>query len=175
MKPFDTTNALSIKKYLQENNLLWAYNPDEKQDEEIAYFFFLGEYKGKEVLFDVALMPLYLHYMAVLEEKADIEAQKVFPDYKGYESNLSEKRWEEIWEFKAEVIAELEAEGELKVQEFIEYDDEDYDKADAFVLMTVALNRTAIDKKTIDNFVKSYKAGTLQLDKNLYAFSLEEE
>lgn len=172
---FDTSNALSVKKYLRENNLLWAYNPDEGQDEETAYFFFLGEYKGKEVLFDVALMPLHLHYMAVLEEKADEEAQKVFPDYKGYESNLSEKRWEEIWEFKAEVIAELEAEGELKVQEFIEYDDEDYDKEDAFVLMTVGLNRTEIDKKTINDFVKSYKSGKLQLDTNLYAFSLEEE
>ncbi len=172
---FDANDALSIKKYLKENNLRWVYNPNEDSDEETAYFFFVGKYKEKEVLFDVALMPLYLHYMAVLEEKADEEAQKIFPDYKGYESKLSEKRWEEIWEYKAEIIAELESEGEIKVQEFIEYDDEDYQAEDAFVLMTIALNRDKIDKTEIENFVRSYQEGTFQLDSHLYAFSLEEE
>lgn len=172
---FDPNSALSVKEYLQKNKQLWVYNPAEEQDEETAYFFFLGDYKGKEVVFDVALMPLYLHYMATLEEKADQEVQKLFPDYKGYDSQLPEKRWEEIWERKAEIIAELEAEGEPKVQEFIEYDDEDYQAEDAFVLMTVALNKDKIDEKVIQNFVQCYKSGTLQLDPNLYAFSLEEE
>jgi len=177
--PFDNTDCNSIRNYLIKNQLEWTYDYSEEQNEETAFFFFAGTHKGKEVIFDVFLVPLSIHYMALAEEMADQEVQKLFPEYQGYESidKLSEMKMEEIWEKKAEIIAEIEAEGDLKVQEFIEIDDSEIDEAqsDLMVLLTVALNVDEINKEVIDKFVKEYKTNTLQLDENLYSFSIEDD
>jgi len=177
--PFDNTDCNSIRNYLIKNQLEWTYDYSEEQNEEAAFFFFSGTHKGKEVVFDVFLMPLSVYYMALAEEMADQEVQKLFPEYQGYESadRLPEKKMEEIWEKKAEIIAEIEAEGDLKVQEFIEIDDSEIDEAqsDLMVLLTVALNVDEINEEVIDKFVKEYKANTLQLDENLYSFSIKDD
>lgn len=177
--PFDNTNCSSIRNYLIQNQLDWAYDYSEEQNEEAAFFFFAGIHKGKEVIFDVFMMPLALHYMALAEEIADQEVQKLFPEYQGYENadRLPEKKMDEIWEKKAEIMAEIEAEGDLKVQEFIEIDDTEIEEAkdDLIVMLTVVLNIDEVSKQTIDKFVKEYKNNTFQLDENLYSFSIEDE
>lgn len=177
--PFDNNDCHSIRNYLKENQLEWVYDYAEEQNEDSAFFFFDGYHKGKKVIFDVFLMPLSLHYMAMVEEIADQEVQKLFPEYKGYESTaqLSEEKMEAIWEKKAEIIAEIEAEGDLKVQEFIEVDDSDIEteQDDLMVLLTVALNVDEINADVINKFVKAYKNNTLQLDENLYSFSIEDD
>lgn len=177
--PFNNSNCDSIRNYLKENQLEWTYDYAEEQNEDSAVFFFDGIYKGKKAIFDVFLMPLSFHYMALAEEIADQEVQKIFPEYKGYDSvnKLSEKKMEEIWEKKAEIIAEIEAEGDLKVQEFIEIDDSDFEEeqGDLIVLLTAALNIDEVNKEVIDKFVKDYKNNSLQLDENLYSFSIDED
>mgnify|MGYP005853611653 CR=1 FL=1 len=177
--PFDNTDCNSIRNYLIQNQLEWAYDYSEEQNEEVAFFFFSGIHKGKEVIFDVFLMPLSFHYMALAEEMADQEVQKLFPEYQGYESadRLPEKKMDEIWEKKAEIMAEIEAEGDLKVQEFIEIDDSEIEEeqGDLIVMLTVTLNVDEISKEVIDKFVREYKNGSLQLDENLYSFSIEDE
>ncbi|GAB4123492.1 MAG: hypothetical protein OHK0045_16060 [Raineya sp.] len=177
--PFDNTDCVSIRNYLIENNLEWTYDYAEEQNEEAAFFFFTGIHKSREVVFDVFMMPLSLHYMALAEEIADQEVQKLFPEYRGYESvnNLPEKKLEEIWEKKAEIIAEIEAEDNLKVQEFIEIDDSEIESQhnDLIVMLTVVLNIDEINEEIIDKFVKDYKNNTLRLDENLYSFSIEDD
>jgi hypothetical protein len=176
---FDNTDCNSIRNHLIKNQLEWVYDYAEEQSEEAAFFFFSGTHKGKEVIFDVFLIPLSVHYMALVEERADQEVQKLFPEYQGYESadRLPEKKIEEIWEKKAEIIAEIEAEGDLKVQEFIEIDDSEIEETqdDLMVLLTVALNVEKINQEVIDKFVREYKTNTLQLDENLYSFSIEDD
>lgn len=177
--PFENTDCSSIRNYLTQNQLEWVYDYAEEQSEEAAFFFFSGTHKGKEVIFDVFLMPLSLHYMALVEEMADQQVQKLFPEYKGYESSstLPEQKMEEIWEKKAEIIAEIEAEGDQKVQEFVEIDDSEIEEeqGDLIVMLTVALNVDEINSTVVDKFVKDYKSGNLQLDENLYSFSIEED
>lgn len=171
---FNTEDPQEIRRILENQKLQWVYNPDEESDDEFAFFFFLGKYKDKEVVFDVALFPLSVHYASVLEEKAEEEVLKLFPDYQGKDSKLPEKRLEEIWEQKAEIIAEMEAENSIRVQEFMEFDD-DFEEGNEIVLLTVSLNVDEINEELITNFVTKFQQNNLQLDPNLYSFSLEEE
>jgi hypothetical protein len=171
---FNTEDPQEIRRILENQKLQWVYNPDEESDDEFAFFFFLGKYKDKEVVFDVAFFPLSVHYASVLEEKAEEEVLKLFPDYQGKDSKLPEKRLEEIWEQKAEIIAEMEAENSIRVQEFIEFDD-DFEEGNEIVLLTVSLNVDEINEEVITNFVTKFQQNNLQLDPNLYSFSLEEE
>ncbi|KOY88236.1 hypothetical protein AD998_15435 [bacterium 336/3] len=152
----------------------WVYNPDEEQDEDFAFFFFLGKHKNKDVVFDVAFFPLSVHYASIIEETAEEEIRKLYPEYDGEDSKLPDDKMEAILEHKAEIIGEMEAEENLKVQEFMDFDD-DFEEGDQIVLLTVSLNIDEVNEEEIDKFVKSFQNNTLKIDENLYSFSLEEE
>jgi len=171
---FSTESPKTIKEFLQSQKLTWVYNPDEEQDEDFAFFFFQGKYKNKEVIFDVAFFPLSVHYASIIEEQAEEEVKKLYPEYEGEESNLPQNKLEEILEHKAEIIAEMEAESDVKVQEFIEFDD-DFEEGDEIVLLTVSLNIDEVNEEEVSKFVENYLNNTFKLDENLYSFSLEEE
>ncbi|MCU0438806.1 MAG: hypothetical protein MUC49_12970 [Raineya sp.] len=171
---FDTESPKAIKEFLQSQKLTWVYNPDEEQDEDFAFFFFLGKYKNKDVVFDAAFFPLSVHYASIIEENAEEEIRKLYPEYDGEDSKLPNSKLEEILEHKAEIIAEMEAEESLKVQEFIDFDD-DFEEGNQIVLLTVSLNIDEINEEEIEKFVKSFNDNTFKLDENLYSFSLEEE
>lgn len=168
--PFDTENPQSIKEFLLKQQKPWVYNPEEIQDEESAFFFFEGKHKGKDVIFDTLIMTLSLHYAATIDDEANAVMQEIYPAFEPEDENMSE----EMIEKKAEIIAELEAEGEIKVREFVEIDD-DFEESDKIVLLIVALNVEEINDEVVNKFVNDFSKQELKLDENLYAFSLEDE
>ncbi len=154
-------------------------NEEEPQGEEFAYFLFVGEYEGKEVVFDSVLYTLRLHHMSVLYEMAEDRACKKYPDYEkvsleedeDLNSHLSEEKLEEIELFKAEMMDELEENEEVKVQEYINLDT-DFDYG---IALEACLNIEEITPQTLEDFVQGFKAKTLSLDDTLYSFRHEEE
>lgn len=154
-------------------------NEEEPEGEEFAYFLFVGEYEGKEVVFDSVLYTLRLHHMSVLYEMAEDKACRKYPDYErisleedeDLNSHLSEEKLEEIELFKAEIMDELEENEEVKVQEYINLDSE----FDYGIALEACLNVDEITPEVLERFVQQFKANTITLDKTLYSFRHEEE
>lgn len=151
----------------------------EDNSNEYVNFFFVGIYENKEVLFDAAIYTLRLSHNSELYEIAEHEAAKRFPGYKNiiYEENenddLSEPEGdeEEIGLFMAELMMELEEEGDVKVAEHVEIDT----NIDFGVGLDVALNVDQITEDVISSFIKNYNKGTLELDSTMYAFKTGDE
>ncbi|MGD1843270.1 MAG: hypothetical protein ACFB0B_20610 [Thermonemataceae bacterium] len=159
----------NIKKLIQADGKGWIYNSEVEHNSEFVHIFFVGLLRGKEVLFDTTICTLYLHYASLLFEMADEQLQQQNPDYAGWDS--LEGNNTQLDEQRAELIAELEASGQIKVQEQVEVTEE----SEEVVVLDVYLNAPQITSEMISRFVPSYKSGKLKLDHTLYSFSLEEE
>ncbi|MEL7004051.1 MAG: hypothetical protein AAFN93_15125 [Bacteroidota bacterium] len=147
--------------------------------DEYANFYFIGMYEGREVLYDAALYTLKLHHTSEIYEIAEHRAAQHFPEFRRikYEEDENgdlealDDLEEEIGLFMAEVITELEDEGEVKVQEYIELDA----NLDFGVGLDVALNVDEINHQTISKFIKEYNDDSLKLDDTLYTFHTQDE
>ena len=78
---------------------------------------------------------------------------------------------EEIGLFMAEVMMELEEEGEVKVNEHAEIDNH----LDFGIGLDVALNVDQITDEVITNFIEDFNGESLKLDPTMYAFRTEDE
>lgn len=168
-----------IKRLCRESGQPYVLNDQEPQGEEFAHFFFVGNYEGKEVVFDSVLYTLRLHHMSQLYEMAEDQACARYPEYNrvsleedaDVNKHLSEDKWEEIELFKAEVMDELEENETIKVQEYVNLDP-DFDYG---IGLECCLNVEEITPQVISKFVKGFLGNTLALDKTLYSFKHEEE
>lgn len=150
----------------------------EDNSDEYVNFYFIGMYEGKKVIYDAVIYTLKLHYNSELYELAEHRAAQHFPNFKKikYEEDengdleMLDAQEEEIGLFMAEVIGELEDEGQVKVQEHIEIDPH----LDFGVGLDVALNVDVITSEVINDFIKKYNEDTLRLDDTLYTFETEE-
>ena len=157
------------------------YLPVESEDnsDEYRHFYFIGMYEGKEVIYDAALYTLRLHHNSELYEIAEHKAARHFPEFKRIRYREDENGdlqalddlEEEIGLFMAEVMMELEEEGEVKVQEFIDLDT----NLDFGIGLDAALNVDKITNDVIKNFVNEYNDDSLRLDDTLYTFMTEDE
>jgi hypothetical protein len=146
---------------------------------EFKNFYFIGMYEGRETLYDAALYTLRLHHNSELYELAEHQAAKHFPDFKRIKYREDENGdlqalddlEEEIGLYMAEVMMELEEEGEVRVSEFIDIDP----NLDFGIGLDAALNVDEISDKVISTFVKEYNDDTLQLDSTSYTFQSEDE
>jgi hypothetical protein len=146
----------------------------EEHSEEYAHFHFIGNYEGKEVVYDAVMYTLRLQHESELFEIAEHRAAKHFPQYKKitYEEdengNLKalDDLEEEIGLFMAEVIMELEEEEAIKVKEHVDIDDH----LDSGIGLDIGLNVESITPKVIEKFIKEFNQDTLQLDETLYTF-----
>jgi len=158
-----------LREQLALSKRNWLYSPGEEHSDDFATVYFIAKHQGQEKAFDATIYTLPLHYASTLHEAADAQLMKLYPDYEGWES--IEEEDEELEEERATIIAELEAEGSMKVQEFVEIEDED----EEWVILNASLNVDEITADVIHKFVKDFQSNTLRLDDTLYAFSLEEE
>ena len=71
----------------------------------------------------------------------------------------------------AEVIMELEEEGEVKVHEFVDLDPH----LDFGIGIDAALNVENISDEVIEKFVTEFNEDSLNLDDTLYTFQTEDE
>lgn len=163
--------SISGKRYLM--------SAEDEMTDEMAHFYFIGEYEGKEVIFDTVLYTLRLQHESEVFEIAEQRAAKYFPDYEKitYEEdengNLEtlDEREEAIGMFMAEVILELEEEESVKVGEHIAYDPE----ADFGIGVDVGLNVEEISDAIINQFIEDHNSNSLKLDKTLYSFQTKAE
>jgi len=147
----------------------FAFNEEEPNNGETAHFFFVGKHNGEEVLFDAVMYTLELAYGAKLYEVAEKEALKQFPDMKAIDEDSEEGYSDEIEEFIASVILDLEEEDSVKVMESLLID-EDFGTA---IGLEVAINVAEITEEVLSTFVEEYTSGKFVLDTTLYSFQDE--
>ncbi|KOY87354.1 hypothetical protein AD998_15445 [bacterium 336/3] len=173
---FNTESPKAIKEFLISQTAPWVYNPDEEYEKEYCQdftsFFFLGKYKNKDVVFMVEFITLGIHYSITIDEKAEEEIKRLYPEYDGGDGKLPDNQMEAILEHKAQIKGKLIVEKNIKVREFIKFDDfgDDFAKEDPKVRLTVALNIDEVNEEEIDKFVKSFQNNMFKLDETLYSF-----
>ena len=176
---FDSKEIEKIKAQANKAGKPYVVIDSEDNSDDYMNFFFVGDYKGKEVVYDVALYTLKIQHASEIYELAEHKAAQKFPEYQAiaYEEDengdiepLGDKE-EEIGLYMAEVMEELEEEEAVKVQEHVDVDE----NIDFGVGLDVGLNVEKIDDRVIQKFIKDYVNDTLKLDTTYYAFQMEED
>mgnify|MGYP006927632277 CR=1 FL=1 len=167
-----------IQQYRDKmKTLKQSYLPDEtdEQSDEFAHFYFIGEdEEGKPVIYDAVMYTLRMQHESELFEIAEHRAAQHFPDYKKitYEEdengNLEalDDVEEKIGLFMAEVIMELEEDGQIKVKEHVDMDRH----VDFGIALDIGLHVETITPAVIEKFIHDFNADALKLDPTLYSF-----
>ena len=168
----------TIKEYQSKMNDQGFFIVEaEDNGDEYVNFIFIGEYKGKAVIYDAVIYTLRLNHHSELYEIAEEQTSDKYPEFNamtysvdenGDLSELTEKE-EEIGLFMTELILELEDEGEVKVKEHVDVDT----SVDFGISLDIGLNVVEVSDDVIANFVRQFNANTLKLDDTLYAFETE--
>ncbi len=171
-------NPNIIKEYKSKMNAQgFMVSESEDNGEEYVNFTFIGNYKGKEVIYDAVIYTLRLNHHSELYELAEERTIQKYPEFNamiysmdenGDLSNLTEKE-EEIGLHMTELILELEDEGEVKVKEHVEIDT----SLDFGVGLDIGLHVEEVTDKVISNFIDAFNTNTLQLDETLFTFESE--
>lgn len=149
----------------------------EDNGDEYMNFIFVGNYKGKPVVYDAVIYTLRLSHHSELYEIAEERTTEKYPEFNsmtysvdenGDLSELTEKE-EEVGLYMTELILELEDEGEVKVKEHIEIDT----SLDFGIGLDIGLNVEEVTSQVIANFIAKYNSDKLKLDETLYAFETE--
>jgi hypothetical protein len=157
----------------------FIYDPADEQTTEYAHFYFMGVDDGKEVLFDTVLYTLRMQHESELFEIAEQKAAQHFPGYKKIqyeedeEGNLMalDDLEEEIGLYMAEVMMELEEEGEVKVKEHVDLDLQH----DCGIGLDVGLHIDKVTPQIIESFIRDFNADKLVLDPGHYSFQTQTE
>ncbi len=157
----------------------FIFDSEEEATDEYAHFYFLGVHDGKEVLFDTILYTLRMQHESELFEIAEHKAAQHFPRYKKikYEEdengNLKtlDDLEEEIGLYMAEVMMELEEEGEVKVKEHVDLDL----NHDCGIGLDVGLHIDKVTPKIIESFIRDFNSDKLVLDPGFYSFQTQTE
>lgn len=151
----------------------------EDNSDEYVNFFFIGNFEGKEVIYDASVYTLRLHHESELYEIAEHQAAVHFPKFNGIHYREDENgdlmalddSEEEIGLYMAEIMMNLEDEGEVKVQEHLELDT----NVDFGIGLNAALNVDTITPEVISKFIKDYNEDMLQLDDTFYTFQMKDD
>jgi len=167
-----------IEEYKSKmNNQGFMINDSEDNGEEYVNFMFIGEHKGKAVIYDAVIYTLRLNHHSELYELAEEKTSERYPEFNamtytmdenGDLSNLTEKE-EEMGLYMTELILELEDEGEVKVKEHVEVDT----SLEFGVGLDIGLNVEEVSSEVIEKFIINFNSNSLQLDPTLYAFETE--
>lgn len=183
MNPFShnsTPDAIeAFRLQLKQKNGSYILNDEENNSDEYVNFLFLGNFEGKEVIYDAVIYTLHLHHQSEIYEIAEHKAAKKFPQYKKIKYQEDENGdlqaldplEEEIGLYMAEVMMELEEEEEIKVREHVEIDP----NLDHAIGLDAGLNVEKVTPTIIEKFISDYNDDMLNLDKTLYTFHTEDE
>jgi hypothetical protein len=148
---------------------------EEDNSDEYQHFYFIGKHQGIEVIFDAVICTLRLEHEGELVDVAEARVISTFPDYEKLRSEIDNGGGdaafeEEVGLFMADVIAELQDEGAIKVQEHIDINED----ADFGIGLDIGLQVERVSPEVIEKFVRQFNEGTLQLDETFYSFQIEE-
>ena len=171
-------NAETINEYKSKMNAqgFLFTEPDDNGDEYVN-FMFIGNYKGKEVIYDAVIYTLRLNHHSELYEIAEERTTEKYPEFNSMTYSVDEngdldgltEKEEEIGLFMTELILELEEEGEVKVKEHVDVDT----SLEFGVGLDIGLNVEEVTNDVVANFIKNYNNNTLNLDETLYAFETD--
>jgi hypothetical protein len=168
-----------LRSKLKSADQPFIYDEEDEQTDEYVHFYFLGFHEGKEVLFDTILYTLRMQHESELFEIAEHKAAQHFPGYKKikYEEDENgnlrslDDLEEEIGLYMAEVMMELEEEGEVKVKEHVDLDLHH----DCGIALDVGLHIDRVTPKVIESFIRDFNADQLDLDPGYYSFQTQSE
>lgn len=178
-KGFEPTIIKEYEQKMKAKNQNFLIIDSEDNSSEYVNFYFIGKYEGKDVIYDAVIYTLRLHYNSELYEIAEHKAANFFPEFESIRYKEDENgdlevlddKEEEIGLYMAEVIMELEEDGEVKVKEHVEIDP----NLDFGIGLDAGLNIDEITNEVISKFVKKYNEDTLQLDETYYTFQTKDE
>ena len=178
---YDIAEINELRQEALAQGQVFVYNEDEHKNENYAHFYFVGNYNGKEVIFNAVIFTLKLMHGSVLYDIAETKTQEKFPNYKKWDLTEDENGEftlpdEEDLDpdaeyYKAMIMEEMEESEEVKVQETLEIDE----SFDYGVGLEAALNIDEVTDEAIANFVIAYNNGTFKLDETLYSFVHEDD
>lgn len=151
----------------------------DEHNDECAHFYFIGKHDQASVVFDCVLYTLRFQHESELFEIAEQKAAQHFPQYKRIQYEEDETGnlkplddfEEEIGLYMAEVMVELEEEGEVKVMEHV-----DLDLSHEFGIgIDAGLNVEVITPELIERFINDFNLDTLKLDTGLYSFQMNND
>lgn len=169
-----------LKMELAESGKPFRYVDEEEVSEEMAEFFFIGTYQGKEVVFDCLLGTLRLAYESNLLEMAEARTKEKFPEFRGFDFDVDEKgnaigedyeESEEVEAYKAFAMYEIEEAGDANVAESVTFDE----SFDYGVGMEAYLNVAEINEEVLLKFINDFNGGHLKLDPVRYSFESEDD
>jgi hypothetical protein len=176
---FNPENIKAFKAELQKSGKNYVRVNDEDNSEEYVNFQFVGMYEGREVIYDAAIYTLRLQHSSEIYEIAEHKAAQKFPNYKPIEYKEDENGdfapldpvSEEIGLFMAEIMADLEDDEAVKVQEHVELDP----NISYGIGLDAGLNIDKVTHEVITKFIKDFNDDNLKLDETLYSFVNEED
>lgn len=176
---FNAEEIARLKNELARSGKSFSYVDEEEVSSEMAEFFFIGKYDGKEVVFDCLLGTLRLAYESNLLEMAEARTREKFPDYRGFDNDSEEivpeaeeaEEPEEVEAYKAFAMYEIEEAGEANVAESVSFDD----SFEFGIGLEAYLNVAEISEELIEQFIQDFNAGTLKLDPVRYSFESEDD
>lgn len=178
-KGFDTQTLADYKKKINLTGQNYLLEDSDEKNDEYIHFYFIGKHESKEVIYDAVMYTLRLHHESELFEIAEHKAAEHFPHYKKIAYNEDENgnlkplddEEEEIGLYMAEVIVELQEEGEVRVKEHVDVDTH----LDLGIGLNIGLNVEKITSKIIEKFIFDFNESSLQLDDTLYSFETHQE
>lgn len=177
-KGFDPEVIKEYREKMKKRNRNFIIVDSDDNSDEYVNFCFVGMYEGREVIYDAVICTLRLHHNSELYEIAEHKAAQHFPEFRRikYEEDENgdlaalDDEEEEIGLYMAEVMMELEEEGEVKVKEYVDIDPH----IDFGIGLDAALNVDQITPEVITRFVRDYNEENLKLDDASYTFHHEE-
>ena len=160
-----------LKRVFVQSGKLFIPSPDSEIDEEFqtASFMFLGKHDGKEMLFDVFMMTLIQDYRMNITEQTEDRMLNLYPE-------LEEESYDEFTELQKDeydnIFESIYRSDLVKVQENITIHSSETNEC---MEIDVTLDVRKIDDKVIQNFIRNFNAGALELSENLRSFDLSDE
>jgi hypothetical protein len=176
---YDQEEIAQLKEECTEEGTNFMYTDEEPQTDDFVSFQFVGMNDDKEVIYDAVMLTLKMMHSGKIYEMAEEAAEAKYPEYKRWDLTVDEEGNvivpenlnEEIENYKATIMMELEEDDEVKVSEYLEIDTE----FDYGVGLEVCLNVDEITDEVLMNFVENFNAGTFKLDPGLYSFQHDDE
>jgi hypothetical protein len=178
-KGFEPAEIEKFRIHLAKIGKPYSIVDSEDNSDEYVNFRFIGMFEGKEVIYDAVIYTLRLHHNSEVYELAEHLAAKRIPNFKPIrydeddEGNMKalSPQDEELGLLLAEIIAEIEEEESVKVQEHVEIDD----TADYGIALDAGLNVEEVTDGVIKKFISDFNDDSLNLDPTLYSFVTQEE
>lgn len=143
------------------------YNEEERTEDSVS-FKFVGEYKGKPVIFDAFLYTLQAEFESQLYDWAQEQVEEDFPGFAWENDSMNDSDAQESFRI---LINDNEARENLAVSEFIEFDD----SIEYGIGLDACLKLEAVTNEDVEKFVRAFNRGELKLDNKPYTFKTPDE